>query len=103
MQSYQVKVLPRNSFLYGGSGVTAGTVSGGSVLRVKNDRFGEPIHLKVVSQPPAQPEVTTDIGMLAADQALTVDLKFVLRVEANTLADNLASIVSCVVDTLPTS
>lgn len=64
---------------------------------VKNDRFGEPVEVKVVTQLPTQPSQTTDVGVLNPDQALTLPLQYVLRVEANTLAANLDSYVSCVI------
>lgn len=97
MQAYQVKVLPRDTFLYGGSGIAIGNDADGSVLIIKNDRFGEQVRLKVVSQKPTQPATTTDVGVLERDQAFTLNLKFVLRVEAKTLAPNVDSFVSCTI------
>jgi hypothetical protein len=97
MQAYQVKVLPRNTNLYGGRGVAAGNDADGPVLIIKNDRFGEQVKLTVVSQKPTQTPTTTDVGVLERDEAFTLSLKFVLRVEAKTLAPNFDSFVSCTI------
>ena len=98
MQTYQVKILPRNTFLFGGEGMTASNAAEGAFLLIKNDRFGEPVSLRVVSQEPTQPATTTDFGILGPDQAFSLNLKFVLRVEARTLAHNLDSVVSCCIE-----
>lgn len=97
MQAYQVKVLPKETFLYGGSGISTGNDADGPVLIIKNDRFGEQVKLIVVRQVPTQPATTTDIGVLERDQAFTLNLKFVLRVGAKTLAPNVDSVLSCTI------
>ncbi|SRR5258706_16458778 len=97
MQAYQIKVLPKDTCLYGGRGVSAGNEADGPVLIIKNDRFGEQVSLKVISQRPTQPPTITDVGVLERDQAFTLNLKFVLRVEAKTLAPNFDSFVYCTI------
>lgn len=101
MQTYQIKVLPNDTFLYGGNNVALPNDADTAVLMLKNDRFGEPVQLKVVKQIPTQPPQTFDYGVLQPDQAFTLNLKFVLRVEAKTLAPNFDSAVACTITARP--
>lgn len=97
MQTYQIKVLPRSTFLYGGSEIKTGNDSEAPVLILKNDRFGEAVSVVLQRQKPTQPVETIDLGILGADEALSVNLQFVLRVEAKTIDPNLDSLISCTI------
>lgn len=97
MQTYQIKVLPKGTFLYGGSAIAIGNDADQTVLMIKNDRFGEPVRVKVQRQKPTQPLETLDFGVLDPDQVLTLNLQSVLRVEAKTLAPNCDSYISCAI------
>jgi hypothetical protein len=97
MQTYQVRVFPRDSFVYGGAQIALGNAGDSTILIVKNDRFGEAVRLVAQSQEPTQQVQTKDLGILEADQALTVKLQYVLRVEAKTLRPNLDTTVSCTI------
>jgi len=95
MQNYQVRVFSEPTCLYGGHGVKFASENPKRYLAIKNEKFGESISIRVILKRPTQSEVLLDLGILAAEQALCVDLAFVLCVEAWTSSSNLDTNVAC--------
>ncbi|MCA9014479.1 MAG: hypothetical protein KDA77_04025 [Planctomycetaceae bacterium] len=92
MYSYDVKVLPENTSLWGGAGITK-PISGNALLICRNDELGVPLNLFTQNRD----DLEIPFGTLAPGETYIFRLNEITLVGAKTTDDVSDSVVRCTI------